>query len=95
MRSREMARTADLWQAAKKAGGTVEGGLNGRWYSYNVEAPAGQVWGASSTHALRVEWRVGEDDYREESITDALERMEEGLAECDEPECDYCHPEGS
>lgn len=89
-----MARTTELRRAAKKAGATVEGGLNGRWYVYNVEAPAGKVWAASSTHALHVEWRAGEDDYREESITDALERMEEGVADCDDPDCDYCHPEG-
>jgi hypothetical protein len=67
----------------------------------NVEAPAGMVWAASSTHALKVDWGTPGDSYggdgdpaiKRDAILDAIERMAEGLADCDEPDCDFCHPE--
>lgn len=77
----------------RRAGGELTGGKIGRWHVYHCEAPAGNVWAASSTHALRVEWREGDRRWREEAIADALERMAYGVADCDDEECDYCHPE--
>ncbi|HYE16827.1 MAG TPA: hypothetical protein VEA69_00160 [Tepidisphaeraceae bacterium] len=79
-----------LRNKARRYGATVEGGVVGKHASYNIDAPQGKVWAASSTHALAVYWRTDEPAYRNDSIVDALERMEEGLADCDDPDCDIC-----
>ena len=79
---------------AERLGATVEGGPVGRWYRYNIDSPAGKVWTCTGdTHCLVVEWLNGDEAFRNNAITDALERMEMGLSDCDNPECDYCHPE--
>jgi hypothetical protein len=66
----------------------------------NVDAPIGKRWSCDGIHALCVTWHVGHNTIRptwpEEktaAIQDALERMSYGLEACDDPECDYCHPE--
>jgi hypothetical protein len=79
----------DVRRVARQVGATVEGGKIGRWCSYNVDAPRGQVWAASSTHALRVEWRADDKQDSQDALEDVLERMEEGLADCD-PDCEIC-----
>lgn len=82
----------DVKRVAKKVGATVEGGKIGRWYNYNVDAPCGQVWAASSTHALRVQWRADDKQDGQDALEDVLERMAEGLADCDQ-DCEICgHP---
>jgi len=82
-----------LRSEASRLGAILEGGPIGRWVRYNVEAPAGKVWAGSGTHVLLVEWRNGDAVYRAEAIEDALERMADEVVACDDPECDYCHPE--
>lgn len=76
----------------KKLGGKVVNESSGRFRVYQCEAPTGKVWACSSTHVLRVEWREGEAGYRSEAVIDGMERVGQGLADCDNPECDYCHP---
>lgn len=70
---------------------TVSGGVIGKQACYNIDAPRGKVWAASDTHALAVYWRTDEPAYKQEAITDALERMEYGVADCDIPDCENCH----
>ena len=79
-----------LRNEADKRGATVSGQVVGKSAEYNVDAPAGKVWAASSTHFLNVYWRTNEEGYRNESIADALSRMAYGLADCGDPQCDIC-----
>lgn len=83
-----------LKSKAKRFGATVTGDVVGIQASYNIDAPTGKVWAASSTHFLTVYWRTNEEAYRNSSIVDALERMEMGMVECDDEECEFCHPNG-
>ena len=79
---------------AGRQGGRVADETSGRYRVYQIEAPAGKVWAASSTHTLRVEWRLpAVAAERNEAVEDAIERMSHGTADCAEPGCDYCHPE--
>jgi hypothetical protein len=79
-----------LRRQVSAAGGKLEGGPVGRYHVYQCEAPAGKVWAASDTHALKVEWRTGDTDDRVAAITDALERVAHGLCDCGDPDCDVC-----
>lgn len=88
-----MAHMTSVKRTVVRLGGRIVKESSGRWEVYQLEAPAGKVWAGSSTHVLRVEWLKGDDAYRIAAVTDALERTEEGLADCDDPDCDYCHPE--
>jgi hypothetical protein len=87
-----MATLDKLGRLVMAAGGKLVGESSGRWHVSQCEAPAGKVWAASSTHALRVEWRHGDSKGRDEAVADAIERVEEGVTDCDDEECDYCHP---
>lgn len=85
---------------AERIGATIDySGERGQ--RYNVDAPPGKVWAASSTHALCVDWGTPGDSYgdegdrhlKAEAIMDALARMADGLDNCDEPDCDCCNPD--
>ncbi len=84
---------ATLKAKAARYGATVDHGSPGKWEVCNIDAPAGKVWSCASIHALVVEWQQGDPAWRNSAIVDALERMECGLADCDNADCDYCHPE--
>ncbi len=89
---------ADLRRAAAQYGGTVDGGIIGRYASYNVDAPDGKVWACEFFHALHLDWHVGDGGRptwpaeKQDALADAIERMGMGLEDCDDPECDSCHP---
>ncbi len=85
---------ADLKRAAKAAGATVANDSSGEWSVYQVYTLPGKCWDGN-LHMLRVEWMNGDADWRHNAIADALERMMAyaPLSDCDNPECDYCHPE--
>ncbi len=84
---------ATLEKHAKEYGGTVANESSGKMKVYQCESPAGNVWASSSTHCLRVEWRDGDTVDRHKAIEEAICRMADGVTECDDEECDYCHPE--
>jgi hypothetical protein len=88
-----MATAETLRQKAKQCGATVERSPAGRTERYNVEAPPGKVWAATGdTHCLVVEWYAADKVGRDQAIADALDRMQEGLADCENEDCEYCHP---
>jgi len=80
----------DLRAAVRKAGGSLEREGAGRWEVYQCEAPTGKVWAAASTHDMKVEWLKGDSVYRDEAITDAVERLSLGLVDCDDEDCERC-----
>ena len=83
-----------LRKAAARMGATVDHRHIGRWHSCNVDAPHGKVWSCTGDiHSLVVEWQDGDEVWRNNAVADALDRMACGLADCDDPECDHCHPE--
>ena len=90
---------ADLKRAAAGHGGTVEGGVIGRHGSYKRDAPDGQRWSCSAVHALALCWWANEDgsptwpSEKQDAITDAIERISDGVETCDDPDCGYCRPE--
>ena len=79
---------------ARQLGATVDVATIGKWTRVTVDAPRGNLWScAGDLHCLFAEWRVGEKGYRESSLADLLDRMGHGLCDCDDEECDTCHPE--
>ena len=84
--------TLALKRLVKKHGGTVVNESSGRMCVYQCEAPAGKVWSCCGIHCIRVEWRKGEDAYRISAIADGMERVAMGTEDCEDEDCDYCHP---
>jgi hypothetical protein len=82
-----------LKEAAAEYGGKVVCESSGKWCNWQVEAPAGKRWAAAGLHALKVEWLRGDRKFEDQAIRDAVERMSCGLEDCDDADCDYCHPE--
>lgn len=78
-------------KAAKKHGGSAQLIYGGNWITIWVDAPQGKIWSCASIHTLKVEWRWKDTVSESEAVKDALERIAEGVTDCDNPECDTCH----
>lgn len=86
---------ATVKRAVAILGGRYELRSFGRWQTIYVEAPYRKLWACSGDiHALHIEWLDGDKKYKQESLRDALERIEMGLCDCVDLDCDYCNPEG-
>lgn len=72
----------DLIRAAIQHDATVEQDEGGRTVAYQVLAPDERQWIDGGCHALRVEWNDGDRAHQDESIRDAIERINLGLREC-------------
>ena len=56
-----------------------------------IDAPDGFIWSGDGLHCLvHSQW---DDQPTTELWQDAFSRMSNGLEKCNEPDCDYCHPE--
>ncbi len=90
---------ATLKREAARHGATISGGVIGHRAEYVVDAPDGKIWAGAGCHGLCLGWWANESGSptwpkeKAEAIRDAIERMAEGVAECDDPTCDYCRPE--
>jgi hypothetical protein len=78
MTTRDLKRTAATHQAV------VVDESSGRWTVYQIEAPEGKLWVDGWTPCLRVEWRTGDAPHREDSLQDAVERMDCGLTDAED-----------
>lgn len=84
---------ASLKTAAATLGATVEDDSSGAFTTYQVVAPKGKVWQCDGVHTLCVPCgRHATKEDKAESFEEALERMNYGLTECDDAECEFCHP---
>jgi hypothetical protein len=89
----------DLQSAAAKLGATVENHCGYRVAEYQVVAPDGKVWATTGDiHFLVLNWngtssRPTWPEEKQSAIADAIERISHGLADCELPDCDVCHPE--
>lgn len=63
----------------------------GRRIDVEAWAPAGKAWNATGCHCIH---ETGEADGAGEVRADVIRLMLEGVTECDDAECDTCHPEG-
>lgn len=76
----------DLKTEAARHGAKVVDTSEGRFRSYQVEAPEGQIWIDNGSHSLLVAWRNGEPgsaEWRSDEIADAFERMASGTKEAE------------
>lgn len=70
-------------------GEVIMGSLPCRYsLSWELEAPAGQVWKALGVHQL-----VTEGPTEKNCLEDLLNSSAYGLEPCDNAECEWCHPE--
>jgi hypothetical protein len=76
-------------QLAEKLGATVENTKCGATHECRVEAPKGKLWAEGNVHELvdaaYLPWKP---DY-----IDLLSRMNYGLEDCNNPECEWCNGE--
>jgi hypothetical protein len=91
-RKREAKAMRELKATMAKVGGKIKLAYrNRRLCRYLLDSPAGKVWASDNLHCLVLQWEL--DWSGLEEIADALQRVEHGLDDCDDPECDYCCPE--
>jgi hypothetical protein len=79
-----------LKSAAKKYGADFSIDKCGRWTNCHISAPNGHIWEASLTHDFLVSWMTHDKDHKQESILDALDRMNQGYCPCEDVECEEC-----
>lgn len=86
---------ADVRKAAAEFGGTIDeqsSGYCGRQFSVLVDSPRGKVWKSKQCHVI-YESTVGDRaEWRSQICAEAIEAMQDGLDDCEDPECDHCHP---
>ena len=80
-----MATLSQLKKAAQKVGATVTKERIGLSTTCRVEAPYRMIWCEGFVHQMVDEVYTGPNDY-----ADLISRMEYGLQQCDDPECDWC-----
>ena len=78
---------------AKKYNATVERFAQG----FNIDAPHGKLWRANGAHHLCCPstcvgtWEDSPKSWRDDTIADAIERMNCGLYDCDNVDCEWCN----
>lgn len=77
-----------LKAAAKKIGATVEDDKIGLTHECRVEAPKGHVWNDGVHEFVDQAYIPWKPDYG-----DLLSRMSYGFSKCEDPVCEWCHPE--
>lgn len=81
-----MASLKDVKALAKSLGAKVEDDKSGHTHECRVEAPHRKRWAGEGIHELiDCTNRPWEPDY-----ADLLDRMNYGLEDCADPECDWC-----
>ena len=63
----------------------------GRHFEVVADAPEGMVFVASGLHSQVS--ATCDDEPAAKAWSDALERMSGGIERCEDPDCEYCHPE--
>jgi hypothetical protein len=62
--------------------------------TFYVDAPKGKVWMCDVIHTLAHQHNNNHGhSWKAEAYADAIERMEWGLEDCTEPNCDICNEE--
>lgn len=86
---------SEIRQAIEKTGCSIEIEEAGRVYQIILDSPAGKVFKASGCHvdcSLHGNgFRRGTIDWKQ-TYADAMEVIGNGFYDCDDPECDHCHP---
>jgi hypothetical protein len=60
--------------------------------TFYVDAPAGKRWACDGVHALAHQHDNGHGHrWKPEAYGDAIQRMNCGLEDCDDPDCDICN----
>jgi len=84
---------ATVKASVRKHGATIEENWDG---DYCVDAPTGFVWACDGIHCLVMHWMTrdnGQEEWKGDKqivIDDVLNRMTDGLTECEEVDCDVC-----
>lgn len=86
---------ADVRRVAAKLGASVDeqsSGKCGRSFSVLVDSPAGRIWNATGCHVIYETTADGPAEWRRAVCENAIAAMEQGTSECEDDECDHCHP---
>lgn len=84
---------SDVKRAAAKFGGTVKREQQGRSIVIEVFAPPNKLWSADGIHSFLVERSEFDTSVEyQEAYAALIRRISYGVDDCDDPECEYCHP---
>lgn len=62
-------------------------------YAIHVDLPAGKTWVDNGCHVIVEPWRNnGGQSWVNEARAEVADRMSLGTTDCDNPECEICHP---
>jgi hypothetical protein len=86
-----MTRLTAVKRKIEKLGGTLHNNSTPKVWDYSAEAPHGMVWAASGTHELVLNQHKGHASWLDDAVTDLQERVEMGVVDCDDPDCDWCN----
>jgi hypothetical protein len=82
---------AKLRREAKKYGAKIDlGGV--RDTSITVDAPRFKVWATTGCHGVYAHSYGRGRQETQWCAEGALKDMEQGLSDCDDPNCDFCYP---
>lgn len=63
-------------------------------FDLNVDAPAGKVFRENGCHCISESFSNNcNQSWKAEAYQTAADRVLMGLDDCEDPECDICHPE--
>ncbi len=60
-------------------------------FDFVVDAPRGFVWECDSVHYMRQAHCNGRHSFKPHAYSVLIERMESGVVECDEVDCEICN----
>lgn len=83
-----MSTLRDVRRRAAELGAIVVDDKSGTTHECTVEAPAGYRWEAELHMLVDCANQPWKPDY-----ADLLDRMSRGVELCDDPHCEWCHPE--
>ena len=80
----------ELRRLVESLGGTLEDDRVGSYTHLIADAPAGKVWTDSGTHSLVGDVVKGPASWLRDTIGYLQDRIEHGLADCTDTDCEVC-----
>lgn len=58
-----------------------------------VDAPPGKIWKSCGIHCMVEEFDNGSESWKPQAYAEMIDRMRDGVADCQDADCDICHPD--
>lgn len=81
---------AQLKRMVESMGATYEESSDGRWRDMRATAPQGMAWNSDGVHELVGGCYFGQDSWYRSARAELAERVQYGVSECGDAECEWC-----